>query len=195
METLPRLLILFSDFLEFGASSLTSVVSMTFCPRQRGSHYTRSFVHVALCDKKFCYLRTVRVTTAVYRGFHSMIQSLSMHSSTAHFRAAGPAAMRRPCPKHHGRPPPRPFVEQQGGPPRASARSITAGRRCTEQPGWPPPRPCPERAGATALLPGASRLISAAALPGAVGPAAAAPLPGAADVPTFFTACTNGTTS
>ena len=45
------------------------------CRRQRGSRYT---IHAGryLCDKEFRYLRTVRVTAAVYRGFHSKLITL-----------------------------------------------------------------------------------------------------------------------
>ncbi|WZZ50064.1 hypothetical protein YC2023_050171 [Brassica napus] len=43
--------------------------------RQRGSRYTIRAGRY-LCDKEFCYLRTVRVTAAVYRGFHSKLITL-----------------------------------------------------------------------------------------------------------------------
>ncbi|KAK7277695.1 hypothetical protein RJT34_22710 [Clitoria ternatea] len=45
------------------------------CRRQRGSRYTIRAGRY-LCDKEFCYLRTVRVTAAVYRGFHSKLITL-----------------------------------------------------------------------------------------------------------------------
>ncbi|MFS7940170.1 hypothetical protein Hanom_Chr05g00460821 [Helianthus anomalus] len=45
------------------------------CRRQRGSRYTiRAGCY--LCDKEFRYLRTVRVTVAVYQGFHSKLITL-----------------------------------------------------------------------------------------------------------------------
>lgn len=45
------------------------------CRRQRGSRYTIRAGRY-LCDKEFRYLRTVRVTAAVYRGFHSKLITL-----------------------------------------------------------------------------------------------------------------------
>ena len=45
------------------------------CRRQRGSRYTIRAGRY-LCDKEFRYLRTVRVTAAVYRGFHSKLIKL-----------------------------------------------------------------------------------------------------------------------
>ncbi|KAJ1683401.1 hypothetical protein LUZ63_021378 [Rhynchospora breviuscula] len=41
----------------------------------RGSRYTIRAGRY-LCDKEFRYLRTVRVTAAVYRGFHSKLRTL-----------------------------------------------------------------------------------------------------------------------
>ncbi|KAA0066843.1 hypothetical protein E6C27_scaffold271G002080 [Cucumis melo var. makuwa] len=50
-------------------------ISPSPCRRQRGN---RDTIHVGryLCDKEFCYLRTVRVTAAIYRGFHSKLITL-----------------------------------------------------------------------------------------------------------------------
>ncbi|AES90459.1 hypothetical protein MTR_4g091430 [Medicago truncatula] len=45
------------------------------CRRQRGSRYTIRAGRY-LCDKEFRYLRKVRVTIAVYRGFHSKLITL-----------------------------------------------------------------------------------------------------------------------
>ncbi|KAL5079335.1 hypothetical protein RYX36_007756 [Vicia faba] len=45
------------------------------CRRQRGSRYTIRAGRY-LCDKEFRYLRTIRVTAAVYRGFHSKLITL-----------------------------------------------------------------------------------------------------------------------
>ncbi|KAE8715075.1 hypothetical protein F3Y22_tig00110187pilonHSYRG00520 [Hibiscus syriacus] len=45
------------------------------CRRQRGSHYTICAGRY-LCDKEFRYLRIVRVTAAVYWGFHSKLITL-----------------------------------------------------------------------------------------------------------------------
>ena len=45
------------------------------CRRQRGSRDTIRAGRY-LCDKEFRYLRTVRVTAAVYRGFHSKLITL-----------------------------------------------------------------------------------------------------------------------
>lgn len=45
------------------------------CRRQRGSRDTIRAGRY-LCDKEFRYLRTVRVTAAVYRGFHSKLLTL-----------------------------------------------------------------------------------------------------------------------
>ncbi len=47
-----------------------SSISLSPCWRQQGSRYTIRAGRY-LCDKEFRYLRTVRVTAAVYRGFHS----------------------------------------------------------------------------------------------------------------------------
>ena len=51
------------------------------CRRQRGSRYTIRAGRY-LCDKEFRYLRTVRVTAAVYRGFHSKLHFSFQPSST-----------------------------------------------------------------------------------------------------------------
>ena len=45
------------------------------CRRQRGSRYTIRAGRY-LCDREFRYLGTVRVTAAVYRGFHSKLITL-----------------------------------------------------------------------------------------------------------------------
>ncbi|KAL0771117.1 LOW QUALITY PROTEIN: hypothetical protein Bca101_036268 [Brassica carinata] len=67
-----------------GARGLTPLVLRIFTEnsislgprrRQRGSRYTIRAGRY-LCDKEFCYLRTVRVTAAVYRGFHSKLITL-----------------------------------------------------------------------------------------------------------------------
>lgn len=50
-------------------------ISLGPCRRQRGSRYTIRAGRY-LCDKEFRYLRTVRVTAAVYRGFHSKLITL-----------------------------------------------------------------------------------------------------------------------
>ncbi len=50
-------------------------ISLSPCWRQRGSRYTIRAGRY-LCDKEFRYLRTVRVTAAVYRGFHSKLKTL-----------------------------------------------------------------------------------------------------------------------
>jgi hypothetical protein len=47
-----------------------SSISLSPCWRQQGSRYTIRAGRY-LCDKEFRYLRTVRVTAAVYWGFHS----------------------------------------------------------------------------------------------------------------------------
>jgi hypothetical protein len=50
-------------------------ISPSPCWRQRGSRYTIRAGRY-LCDKEFRYLRTVRVTAAVCRGFHSKLRTL-----------------------------------------------------------------------------------------------------------------------
>lgn len=50
-------------------------ISLSPCWRQRGSRYTIRAGRY-LCDKEFRYLRTVRVTAAVYWGFHSKLITL-----------------------------------------------------------------------------------------------------------------------
>lgn len=50
-------------------------ISLSPCWRQRGSRYTIRAGRY-LCDKEFRYLRTVRVTAAVYRGLHSKLITL-----------------------------------------------------------------------------------------------------------------------
>lgn len=52
-----------------------SSISLSPCWRQQGSRYTIRAGRY-LCDKEFRYLRTVRVTAAVYRGFHSKPKTL-----------------------------------------------------------------------------------------------------------------------
>lgn len=56
-------------------------ISLGPCWRQRGSRYTIRAGRY-LCDKEFRYLRTVRVTAAVYRGFHSKLHFSFQPSST-----------------------------------------------------------------------------------------------------------------
>ena len=59
----------------YSASSPENSISPGPCRRQRGSRYTIRAGRY-LCDKEFRYLRTVRVTAAVYRGFHSKLITL-----------------------------------------------------------------------------------------------------------------------
>lgn len=64
--------------------------SLSPCRRQRGSRYTIRAGRY-LCDKEFRYLRTVRVTAAVYRGLRSGRGMQSSMSISDHcFRAASP---------------------------------------------------------------------------------------------------------
>ncbi|KAJ1681217.1 hypothetical protein LUZ63_023562 [Rhynchospora breviuscula] len=55
-----------------------------------------------LCDKEFRYLRTVRVTAAVYRGFHSKLRTLLLPTFQHRAVATPPGMCRFPNQKKIG---------------------------------------------------------------------------------------------